>query len=41
MWGALMTDLEPPGRRRQSLYGRTRGVSGSEVRRSEPRTTEH
>ncbi len=33
MWGALMTDHEPPGR--------TRGVSDSEVRRSDARTTEH
>ncbi len=41
MWGALMTDHEPPGRRRLSLHGRTRGVSDSEVRRSDARTTEH
>jgi len=41
MWGASIADYEPPGRRRLSLHGRTRGVSESEVRRSPPRATEN
>ena len=41
MWGASMMDHEPPGRRRLSLHGCIYGVSGSEVRRSDPRPTKH
>ena len=40
MWGALMTDYEPPGWRRLSPHGWVHGVSDSEVRRSAPRATE-
>ena len=40
MWGALMMDYEPPGRRRLSLHGCIHGVSSSEVPHSDARTTE-
>ena len=47
MWGALMRDHKPPGRRRLSPFtlargqGWVHGVSSSEVRRSGTRATEH
>ena len=40
MWGALMQDHEPPGRRRLSPHGWVYGVSGSEGPRSDTRATE-